>query len=69
MVAEKTGKHRREHQAASYNGILRESSGNPKAINDWDSNAAAGIPFKGVLVRRAEGVRQSVDGTLSVRLR
>lgn len=37
----------------SYNGILRnvmrESSGNPMAINNWDSNAAAGIPSKGLL--------------------
>ncbi|MET9885538.1 LysM peptidoglycan-binding domain-containing protein [Streptomyces sp. NPDC006430] len=37
----------------SYNGIhrnvMRESSGNPFAINNWDSNAAAGIPSKGLL--------------------
>ncbi|OIK00058.1 transglycosylase SLT domain-containing protein [Streptomyces colonosanans] len=37
----------------SYNGIyrnvMRESSGNPKAINLWDSNAQAGIPSKGLL--------------------
>jgi hypothetical protein len=37
----------------SYNGIyrnvIRESSGNPTAINNWDSNAAAGIPSKGLL--------------------
>ncbi|MBF6299033.1 transglycosylase SLT domain-containing protein [Nocardia amamiensis] len=37
----------------SYNGIhrniIRESSGNPQAINLWDSNAAAGIPSKGLL--------------------
>ncbi|WP_040775317.1 transglycosylase SLT domain-containing protein [Nocardia pneumoniae] len=37
----------------TYNGIhrniLRESSGNPQAINLWDSNAAAGIPSKGLL--------------------
>ncbi|MEU6774554.1 transglycosylase SLT domain-containing protein [Streptomyces sp. NPDC046759] len=37
----------------SYNGIyrniMRESSGNPNAINLWDSNAAAGIPSKGLL--------------------
>ncbi|MFE3990408.1 transglycosylase SLT domain-containing protein [Streptomyces goshikiensis] len=37
----------------SYNGIhrnvMRESSGNPMAINNWDSNAAAGIPSKGLL--------------------
>ncbi|MGO4616076.1 transglycosylase SLT domain-containing protein [Nocardia sp. 2YAB30] len=37
----------------SYNGlyrnIMRESTGNPQAINLWDSNAAAGIPSKGLL--------------------
>ena len=29
--------------------ILRESSGNPQAINLWDSNAIQGIPSKGLL--------------------
>ncbi|MEW2167439.1 transglycosylase SLT domain-containing protein [Streptomyces sp. NPDC007084] len=37
----------------SYNGlhrnILRESSGNPMAINNWDINAINGIPSKGLL--------------------
>ncbi len=37
----------------SYDGIhrniMRESSGNPKAINNWDSNATAGTPSKGLL--------------------
>lgn len=37
----------------SYEGIhrniLRESGGNPDAINNWDSNAAAGIPSQGLL--------------------
>ncbi|MFE0645736.1 transglycosylase SLT domain-containing protein [Streptomyces sp. NPDC058877] len=37
----------------TYDGILRnvmrESSGNPRAINLWDSNAAAGTPSKGLL--------------------
>ncbi|CAL9545313.1 transglycosylase SLT domain-containing protein [Streptomyces griseomycini] len=37
----------------SYEGIhrnvMRESSGNPAAINNWDSNAAAGTPSKGLL--------------------
>lgn len=28
---------------------LRESSGNPRAFNGWDSNAAAGIPSKGLM--------------------
>ncbi len=38
---------------ASYDAILRnimrESTGNPRAINLYDSNAAAGIPSKGLL--------------------
>lgn len=37
----------------SYDGIkrniLRESSGNPRAINNWDINAQNGIPSKGLL--------------------
>ncbi|GGU96312.1 hypothetical protein GCM10010275_37780 [Streptomyces litmocidini] len=37
----------------SYDGIfrnvMRESSGNPRAINLWDSNAVAGTPSKGLL--------------------
>ncbi|MFE0425638.1 transglycosylase SLT domain-containing protein [Streptomyces sp. NPDC058953] len=37
----------------SYNGlhrnIMRESSGNPQAINNWDINARNGIPSKGLL--------------------
>jgi hypothetical protein len=32
-----------------YRNIMRESSGNPHAINLWDSNAAKGIPSKGLL--------------------
>ncbi|MGW0614525.1 transglycosylase SLT domain-containing protein [Streptomyces sp. NPDC002788] len=37
----------------SYEGIkrniIRESSGNPRAINNWDINAINGIPSKGLL--------------------
>ncbi|WP_128377958.1 transglycosylase SLT domain-containing protein [Streptomyces cavernae] len=37
----------------SYHGlhknIMRESSGNPKAINNWDINAINGVPSKGLL--------------------
>jgi flagellar biosynthesis GTPase FlhF len=37
----------------SYEGlhrnIMRESSGNPKAINNWDINAQNGVPSKGLL--------------------
>lgn len=32
-----------------YKNLMRESSGNPRAINNWDVNAAAGIPSKGLL--------------------
>ncbi|MEU8508185.1 LysM peptidoglycan-binding domain-containing protein [Streptomyces brevispora] len=32
-----------------YRNIIRESSGNPKIVNNWDSNAAAGTPSKGLL--------------------
>ena len=32
-----------------YRNVMRESGGNPQAINLWDSNAAAGIPSKGLL--------------------
>ncbi|MFE6335336.1 transglycosylase SLT domain-containing protein [Streptomyces sp. NPDC057806] len=32
-----------------YRNIIRESSGNQYAINNWDSNAAAGTPSKGLL--------------------
>jgi soluble lytic murein transglycosylase-like protein len=32
-----------------YRNIIRESSGNPYAINLWDSNAAMGTPSKGLL--------------------
>jgi SLT domain-containing protein len=37
----------------SYNGlyrnIMRESSGNPNAINNWDINAINGVPSIGLL--------------------
>lgn len=32
-----------------YRNVMRESSGNPLAMNNWDSNAAAGTPSKGLL--------------------
>ncbi|MBT2510533.1 LysM peptidoglycan-binding domain-containing protein [Streptomyces sp. ISL-98] len=32
-----------------HRNIMRESSGNPLAINNWDSNAVAGTPSKGLL--------------------
>ncbi|MER7760029.1 transglycosylase SLT domain-containing protein [Streptomyces sp. NPDC097619] len=43
----------REGIPGSYDGIhrnvMRESSGNPLAINNWDINAQNGIPSKGLL--------------------
>jgi hypothetical protein len=44
---------KQHHIPGSYNGIyrnvMRESSGNPQAINLWDINAQNGIPSKGLL--------------------
>ncbi|MDI5964958.1 transglycosylase SLT domain-containing protein [Streptomyces sp. SL54] len=43
----------KHHIAGSFEGIkrnaLRESSGNPHAINNWDINAQNGVPSKGLL--------------------
>ncbi|WBB60508.1 transglycosylase SLT domain-containing protein [Streptomyces sp. WMMC500] len=43
----------REGIPGSYDGIhrniLRESSGDPNAINDWDINAINGVPSQGLL--------------------
>ncbi len=42
-----------KHIPGSYEGlhrnIIRESSGNPNAVNNWDINAQNGIPSKGLL--------------------
>lgn len=42
-----------KHIPGSYDGIkrnlMRESAGNPHAINNWDSNAMKGTPSKGLL--------------------
>ncbi|MEU8540688.1 LysM peptidoglycan-binding domain-containing protein [Streptomyces sp. NPDC048717] len=32
-----------------YKNVMRESSGNPLAINNWDVNAVNGVPSKGLL--------------------
>ncbi|MET7645244.1 transglycosylase SLT domain-containing protein [Streptomyces sp. NPDC005426] len=32
-----------------YRNVIRESSGNPQVVNNWDSNAVAGTPSKGLL--------------------
>lgn len=34
---------------AIHRNVMRESGGNPAAINLWDSNAAAGMPSKGLM--------------------
>ncbi|KAA6212736.1 lytic transglycosylase [Streptomyces albofaciens JCM 4342] len=52
----------------SYEGlhrnIMRESSGNPKSVNDWDINAKNGIPSKGLLqVIQPTFERYHVEGT------
>ncbi|MEU8898479.1 transglycosylase SLT domain-containing protein [Nocardia sp. NPDC048505] len=47
-----------------HRNIIRESGGNPRAINLWDSNAAAGIPSKGLLqVIDPTFERYHVEGT------
>ncbi|MBB5912623.1 hypothetical protein BJY24_001490 [Nocardia transvalensis] len=47
-----------------YRNIMRESTGNPQAINLYDSNAAAGIPSKGLLqVIDPTFAAYHVDGT------
>ncbi|MEU1038256.1 LysM peptidoglycan-binding domain-containing protein [Streptomyces sp. NPDC005551] len=47
-----------------YRNIMRESSGNPQAINNWDSNAVAGTPSKGLLqVIDPTFAAYHVDGT------
>ncbi|MFE7136100.1 transglycosylase SLT domain-containing protein [Streptomyces sp. NPDC057638] len=44
---------KKEGIPGSYDGlhrnIMRESSGNPRAINNWDINAKNGVPSKGLL--------------------
>jgi soluble lytic murein transglycosylase-like protein len=56
------------HIPGTYDGILknliRESSGNPDAINTWDSNAQAGTPSKGLMqVIDPTFQRYHVEGT------
>ncbi|WP_229683894.1 transglycosylase SLT domain-containing protein [Nocardia camponoti] len=47
-----------------YRNIMRESGGNPTAINLYDSNAAAGIPSKGLMqVIDPTFAAYHVDGT------
>jgi hypothetical protein len=47
-----------------HRNIMRESSGNPNAVNDWDINAVNGIPSKGLLqVIQPTFEEFHVDGT------
>lgn len=47
-----------------YRNIIRESSGNPFAINNWDINAVNGTPSKGLLqVIQPTFDAYHVDGT------
>ncbi|MFF4174151.1 transglycosylase SLT domain-containing protein [Streptomyces sp. NPDC001744] len=47
-----------------HRNIMRESSGNPRAINNWDINAINGIPSKGLLqVIQPTFARYHVKGT------
>lgn len=43
--------------SALYGRAMQESGGNPRAVNNWDSNAAAGHPSKGLL--------QTIDSTFA----
>ncbi|MCH0567265.1 transglycosylase SLT domain-containing protein [Streptomyces sp. MUM 2J] len=59
---------RLHHIPGSFDGIkrnlLRESSGDPLAINLWDSNARAGTPSKGLMqVIDPTFIAYHVDGT------
>ncbi|MGW3558419.1 transglycosylase SLT domain-containing protein [Streptomyces sp. NPDC000963] len=50
--------------AGIHRNIIRESSGNPRAINNWDINAINGIPSKGLLqVIQPTFERYHVKGT------
>lgn len=45
----RTGHFTQANLNALYGRMMQESGGNPRAINLWDSNAAKGIPSKGLL--------------------
>ena len=45
--------------------IMRESTGNPDAVNGWDSNAAAGTPSKGLMQLIDTTFRNSVLPSLA----
>jgi hypothetical protein len=49
------------------NIIMKESGGNPRAINNWDSNARAGTPSQGLMQTIPSTFRHYVDPSLSDR--
>jgi S-adenosylmethionine:tRNA ribosyltransferase-isomerase len=49
------------------NVIMKESGGNPRAINDWDSNARAGTPSQGLMQTIPSTFRHYVDPSLADR--
>lgn len=51
------GKDRNSFESGLYNLIMHESAGNPRAQNNWDSNAKAGHPSK--------GLTQTIDSTFN----
>lgn len=44
-----TGHYSPANLQALYGRAMQESGGNPRSVNNWDSNAAAGTPSKGLL--------------------
>jgi soluble lytic murein transglycosylase-like protein len=47
------------------NIIMKESGGNPRAINNWDSNARAGTPSQGLMQTIPSTYRHYVDPSLA----
>jgi soluble lytic murein transglycosylase-like protein len=47
--------------------IMKESGGNPRAINNWDSNARAGNPSQGLMQTIPSTFRHYVDPSLAGR--
>jgi soluble lytic murein transglycosylase-like protein len=51
--------------ASVKNIIMKESGGNPRAINNWDSNARAGTPSQGLMQTIPSTFRHYVDPSLA----
>lgn len=49
------------YKAAVMSRISQESSGDPNSVNDWDSNAKAGWPTKGLMQMRDDTFMSYVD--------